>query len=193
MNIITQTDDKFICEIEKDCEKLRYEKDIEYSKNKTEIKTKVYKVVGSGLFKLIDNFTTEIIESDTQDSIEIIQSGETIPLIIPEVDISESQEILPLAYNSWVESYFTGINLGYRKDFVTGKAQAKYSTMLRSNLSISNEKFDKFAREIDSLKSRETALVIDRTIIGLIEAGLKLKNGLTGAAMLNLGKSFSPL
>lgn len=190
MNIITQTDDKVIYEIEKDDEKLRYEEDIKHNKNKTKIQTKVYKKENKGSFKLIDNFTTEIIENDTLNSIEIIQSGETIPLIIPEIDISDSPKMSTLAYSSWQVSKSPGINLGYRKDYTSGKAEAKYSTMLRSNLSISNKKFDEFAKDIDSLKTWESALIFDATIIGLIEAGLKLKNGITWAAMLSLGKKF---
>lgn len=95
-----------------------------------------------------------------------------------------------LKFDPWVTSSVPGFTeFGYRKNYATGKGEARYSTLLRSNLSISNKNFDTFTNEIDSLKSWEKSIIIDSTVVGLLQSLIKLKDGLTWASVVNLGKN----
>lgn len=193
LNIITQTDNEIVYEIELDGEKLRYEENIEHLANKVIVHTKVYKNVDQNLFKLIDNFTTEIVNNAAQEPVELIQSGASVSLEFPELEVSTPPDFTELKYDPWTTSRMPGFTeFGFRRDYSTGKAQARYSTMLRSNISFKvNKNFDNFVSEIKSLRSWETAIVIDGTAVGFVQAALKLKKGVTLATLLNLGKKMS--
>lgn len=190
LNIITQTEDILIYEIEIDGELLRYEEEIKESKDITEIITNIYTKGENGLLELNRSFETQIVTDKNQNT-KIIQAGKTIDLVIPEIHVSPSPEVSNLAYTDWTTTRFPGMNLGYRKDYSKGIGQAKYHSTQRSNISMnSNEKWDTFVSDVNSLRSWEQALVFDATAVGLIEAILALGKDFTYAGALKAAKKF---
>ena len=176
VKIIESSDTMLTYEIEEDGEILRYEADIKSNKNLTKTETKVYKEE-NGKLKLIDNFKTEINPTNHTDSFSVTQDGTTVIATKDNsnYDIQHQQVGMSTrAYSPWQKSSFPKLKLGYRKDFSSKKGQASYSTILRSNLSLSDKNFNEFVKRIDSLKTWEKAIIFDATVIGLIESGIKI-------------------
>ncbi|MCA1066657.1 hypothetical protein QTG56_00655 [Rossellomorea sp. AcN35-11] len=177
LNFIVQTNEISIYEIEENGEKLRYEESTIESEESTKIHTKVFNITG-GESKLVDEFSTSLDFNDNEVKIE---QERDFKVESEEITLSPSSDetmnfekddkqtlIFARASSSWVSSRMPKISIGYRYP-----DDAKYTGMYKYNVKLPNRDYDNFTRQVDSMRSRETSILMEGT--GLAAAGTLAK------------------
>jgi len=176
LNFIVHSDEFVIYEIEESGNKLRYEEAILENNNFTEIHTKVFDIT-NGENELIDEFSTSLEFTNNEVKIEQENNAgvesEEIELSTSESDINFTNDVpkplmLARASSSWVSSRMPKIIIGYRYP-----DDAKYAGMYKYNVKLPNKNYDNFTRQVDSMRSRESGVLMEAT--GLAAAGTLAK------------------
>lgn len=182
IEIIEETDNKIVYRTSEENENgemvtYEYNEVTKSNKNKDTIKTKVYEVnIETNKKKLVNNFTTNVVEEE-DGTVTIEELGDTDSIVSIDSDavnaevISEEDGMISASsWSGWTQSSIHDI--GYKQNFSTKRGIAKWAHYgSNKNRPLSNSSFDKFTREVDSLKGSEKAIITGNVIGLAVEIG----------------------
>jgi hypothetical protein len=184
IEIIKETNDEIVYRVFEEKENgeiltFEYNEVTQTTDNKDIIKTKIYEINNETDGKeLIDNYITYVIEEDDGTvTFEVEGDSNSKVTIDPKKvnekaisEIEDDNNFQIVSWSGWTQSAVH--NIGYRQNFSTSRGEAKWTHYgVNKNRPLSNTHFDRFTREVDTLRSYESSIVTNNVIGLAVEIG----------------------